>query len=181
MCKIKDGKVMFKNGIEVPATPSVGVVGVAPLYGAIPSGDAGRHGGNLDVPEIRKGSTVYLPVFHEGGLLGLADAHAMDPNGELTAMDIPATITFSVDLIKGKEINWPRIDNEEYIMSVNTNSPIVPSAVNCGISELILWLGEHGIDMWKAWEKIALVAEFPISRFNPPVLNAKFPKKYIKT
>ena len=141
ICPIRSGRISFKDGIEVPVTPSIGCIGTAPSYGAIPTSDAGRHGGNIDVPEIRKGSTIYLPVFVRGGLLQIGDAHAWQPQGELTAVDVPATVTLTIELINNKQINWPRIESEEYLMSINTSSPI-ERAIHTGLAEISLWLGE---------------------------------------
>ena len=35
--------------------------------------------------QVTKGATVYLPVFHEGGLLTIGDCHAAMGDGEATA------------------------------------------------------------------------------------------------
>jgi amidase len=152
--------------------------------GSMFTADAGRHGGNLDVSEIRKGSTVYLPVFVNGALLGVGDLHAyLPPTGELTAVDAAGTVTLTVELIKKRAINWPRIESDEYLMTVNTKSPM-EKAIYTGISEMIHWLGEFGLEPWDAWERISEVGESKISKVSSglhPVITTKFPKKYIKT
>ena len=67
----------------VPVKPMLGCVGLAPEGKEISTDDAGPFGGNLDFSLITKGATVYLPVFHPGGLLFIGDAHAMQGDGEL--------------------------------------------------------------------------------------------------
>ena len=43
----------------------------------------GPFGGNLDLPMMTVGSTTYLPVFREGGLIWTGDSHAAQGNGEI--------------------------------------------------------------------------------------------------
>ena len=40
-------------------------------------------GGNMDLPEMQVGSTTYLPVQVEGGLIWTGDSHAKQGNGEI--------------------------------------------------------------------------------------------------
>ncbi len=47
----------------------IGVIGVAPVHGAVLTVDNGPHGGNLDVQEITAGNTVLLRVNREGAHL----------------------------------------------------------------------------------------------------------------
>jgi acetamidase/formamidase len=44
------------------------------------------HGGNLDTPEIRPGTTVYLGVNVPGALFSLGDGHARQGQGEGAAV-----------------------------------------------------------------------------------------------
>ena len=80
VCKIEDGYVYFGD-IRIPARPMIGVIGVASLE-EIPCGKPGKHGGNMDTKLIRKGTTLYLPVFVEGGLLAIGDLHAVMGEGK---------------------------------------------------------------------------------------------------
>ena len=63
--------------IAMPLDPMHGTVGVAPASGEVrlvvtPS----THGGNMDTPEARAGTTLYLPVNVAGAMLSLGDGHA---------------------------------------------------------------------------------------------------------
>ena len=56
------------GGVEVPLHTFLGCMGVAPRFGeSIHTVDAGRHGGNLDCPEVCGGVQVHLPVNVPGG------------------------------------------------------------------------------------------------------------------
>ncbi|MEJ8840657.1 acetamidase/formamidase family protein [Ramlibacter sp. AN1133] len=107
-------RVEFARGIHIPLRPFPGIVAVARAepgrYSTVPPG---RFGGNLDINEMVSGTTLYLPVFVEGGLLWSGDSHAAQGNGEinLTALEtsfkeLPLTVT----VLKGKRLEWPRIE-----------------------------------------------------------------------
>jgi hypothetical protein len=54
--------------IELPIEPMLGTVGVAPAGGDVRSSLVpDRFGGNMDTPQMRAGSTVFLGVNVEGG------------------------------------------------------------------------------------------------------------------
>jgi acetamidase/formamidase len=75
--------------------PFLGVTGVAP-------GGPGEHstvppraeaGGNIDCKELTAGSTLYLPVNVDGGLLYLGDGHAAQGDGESCGTAIECGMT----------------------------------------------------------------------------------------
>lgn len=77
--------------ISFPASPMLGVIGVAPAssesdpIGTMP---AGKHGGNLDNRANGIGSTIYLPVNHPGALLSIGDMHASQGDGEISGCGV---------------------------------------------------------------------------------------------
>jgi acetamidase/formamidase len=60
---------------------------VAPpkAWGRITSIVPRAHGGNLDNKELVAGSTLYLPVFVEGGLFSCGDGHGAQGDGEVSS------------------------------------------------------------------------------------------------
>jgi acetamidase/formamidase len=74
--------ISLKFGVQ----PMIGCVGVAaPGEFAPTSGPSGAYGGNIDYNRIGEGSTVYLPVFHPGGLLFVGDGHALQGTASRSA------------------------------------------------------------------------------------------------
>jgi acetamidase/formamidase len=60
--------------VEIPLSPFIGCVGVAPPLGeARASVTAGEWGGDMDSPEASPGHTLYLPVNVAGALLYVGD------------------------------------------------------------------------------------------------------------
>ena len=108
-----DGLVHFSDTIALPADPMIGVIGVAPAGEAIPCGEPGSHGGNMDNTTIRKGATLYLPVFAPGALLAMGDVHACMGDGEImvTGVEIPAKVTVKVELLKHANLEHPLLEN----------------------------------------------------------------------
>lgn len=111
---VRDGKAHFewKRGaetlvLETPIKPMIGVIGVAPESGSVPTGTPGVHGGNMDCKRITKGATLYLPVFAPGALFAMGDLHAVMGDGEVVVcgLEISGQVTVSFSVIKGK--NWP--------------------------------------------------------------------------
>ncbi len=111
---IRDGKACFewKRGsetlpLQTPINPMIGVIGVAPESGSIPTGTPGVHGGNMDCKRITKGATLYLPVFAPGALFAVGDLHAIMGDGEVVVcgLEIAGSVTVSFTVIKGK--TWP--------------------------------------------------------------------------
>ena len=98
----------------------LGCVGVAPPAGfVIRTWDSGVFGGNMDYNQIREGVTLYFPVYHPGALLFVGDGHAAEGDGELTgdALETSMEIEFTVDLERDANINAPRFENDEYVMT----------------------------------------------------------------
>ncbi len=60
-------------------------------------------GGNMDYDQMKEGATLYLPVFHQGGLLMSGDILAAMGDGELTgsALETSADVELTVDLFRG--------------------------------------------------------------------------------
>ena len=53
---------------------------------------------------------------------------------------------FSVDLIKGKKINWPRLENDGYIMVLGSSRSLV-EALQHSNTEMLRWLmADYGFD-----------------------------------
>jgi acetamidase/formamidase len=113
---LSGGAVDIGRGLRFPLRPMIGVIGVAPAAsGPHASTVPTAAGGNIDVKYTRAGSRIHLPVFVEGGLLSLGDAHALQGDGELngTAIECEAEIRIRVELQRGRMLSAPTIDTPE--------------------------------------------------------------------
>src|SRR5918996_1539515 len=141
-----------RNGdqvVELPVDPMHGTVGVAP-----PNLEArsplvpDSHGGNMDTPEMRAGSTCYLGVNVEGALFSIGDGHFRQGEGEScgVAVEGPMDTVLAVDLVKGAATPWPRLETDTHLMSTGSARPL-EDAFRISQVDLIQWLGEAwGLD-----------------------------------
>jgi amidase len=152
-----DGGTMLVNeelGVTLPWEPFLGTLAVAPDLEAITALSPGPFGGNMDVPDVKPGNTVYLPVWNPGALVYTGDCHARQGQGELcgVALEITSRVTVVFEVIKARTIEWPRIESEEAIMVVGSARPM-EDAARIANTELILWLErEYGYDRWDAYQ-----------------------------
>lgn len=171
-------------GVEVDWAPFMGTLAVAPDLEAITALAPGPFGGNMDVPDVRPGNTLYLPVWNEGALLYTGDCHARQGQGELcgVALEITSKVTMVFDVIKGKEIEWPRIESDDAIMVVGSARPM-EDAARIANTELILWLeGEYGYDRWDAYQLLTQAGGLYVGNMVDTTysLVASINKRYLK-
>src|SRR5258708_22540323 len=116
--EVGDGAVHWSKHVKLPIKPMIGVIGVAPVHGAVLTVDNGPHGGNLDVQEITAGNTVLLRVNREGAHLFLGDCHAIQGDGEcngMGAIENATTLTVNVALEKAPAgLKHPRIETSTH-------------------------------------------------------------------
>jgi acetamidase/formamidase len=111
--EIGGDEVEIAAGHRFALSPMLGVVGVAPAPpGAHPTTVPTAAGGNLDVKYVRPGCRMLLPVFTEGALLSLGDAHALQGDGELsgTAIECEAEAVIKVDVVRQLRLGAPVVD-----------------------------------------------------------------------
>lgn len=110
--EIGEGRAHFLDGITVPVIPMCGVLGVAPSepgeHSIVPPR---RVGGNMDIPQLGVGATLYLPVEVEGALFSAGDTHAAQGDGEVCGTGIESSMDVDVRLTVRKDLT---IDAPEF-------------------------------------------------------------------
>ena len=178
---IRDGQIYWSDAITIPYAPMLGCIGTAPDWGCPTTCPAGPHGGNMDIVEICPGNTVYLPVFVPGGFLYLGDAHAAMGHGELSAtgLEMPAEVTITVNLVKGKRLAWPRIESADEIMTVVSGCPMERSIAQA-YAQLILWMeADYGWDRWRAYDILTHVGQISVGYYGLGTVAAKIERRYL--
>lgn len=172
------------KSITVPLRPMLGRVAVAPAgeeaFGGL---WPGRFGGNMDTSDIREGATVYLPVFHEGALFYYGDGHALQGDGEVcgSGLETSMEVAFRFDLIKGQEIDWPRLEDDENLMVAGSARPLT-DALRIAFVELIDWLvADYGFAEEDALQVVSQLATAQVANMVDPVYTvvARFPKRHL--
>jgi acetamidase/formamidase len=167
--------------IEIPLHPMLGRVAVAPAGDEAWGGLwPGNFGGNMDAADIREGATVYLPIFHEGAYFYFGDGHAAQGDGEVVGSGLETTmdVTFQFDVVKGKKIRWPRIEDATHIMVAGSVRPLI-DAFRIAHVELVEWLAaDYGFDRLEAFQVVSQAGTARVANIVDPnyTVVAKFPK-----
>jgi len=152
--------------VELPMAPMLGTVGVAPPGGEVRSSLVPeRFGGNMDTPEMKAGTTVFLGINQEGALFSLGDGHYRQGEGEAcgTAVEGAMNSTIIVELIKGHAPSWPRLENDEYWMAVGSSRPMEDSWRIAQV-EMVRWYQElFDLHQMDSYQLLSQTAEVPVA------------------
>jgi acetamidase/formamidase len=170
--------------VTVPLKPMLGRLAVAPAGDEAFGGLwPGPFGGNMDASDLREGTTLYLPVFHDGALFYFGDGHAVQGDGEIcgSGLETSMEVALRFGLRKGKAIAWPRMEDSEYLMVAGSARPL-SDALRISFVELIGWLvSDYGFDKSEAYQLVSQVAVIRVANMVDPnyTVVAKFPKRYL--
>ena len=152
--------------VELPLAPMLGTIGVAPPGGEVRSSLVPeRFGGNMDSPEVRPGTTVFLGVNLEGALFSLGDGHYRQGEGEAcgTAVEGAMNSTVIVELLKGHAPAWPRLETDDHWMAVGSSRPM-EDAWRIGMVEMVRWFEQlYGLHPMDAYQLLSQITEVPVA------------------
>lgn len=179
--ELRDGWLTHNERLRFPWRPFLGTIGTAPMVEALSALSPFDHGGNMDVPDVKPGNSVYLPVNVPGALFSTGDVHSGQGQGELcgVALEIAAKVTLRFDLIKGKTIRWPRIESDEEYMVVGSARPM-EDAARIAYGGLIDWMVEMGWDWQEAYQALTQIGDLYVGNMVDTYysLVAKIRKEY---
>ncbi len=183
------GNVMYQAldsdyGVRLPLEPFLGTIGVAPAAGEarnvlVPE----AFGGNMDTPEARAGTTVYLGVNVEGALFSIGDGHYTMGEGEVCGVAVEGAMDtlLTVDVIKGIYCDWPRMEDDEAIMVAGSYRPL-EDAFRIAHTQLIRWISDAtGLSMMDTYQLVTQASRSPIANVVDAnyTIVAKMPKAYL--
>ncbi|MCY4645926.1 MAG: acetamidase/formamidase family protein [Gammaproteobacteria bacterium] len=172
-----DGRevAFMSDDIQVPLAPFMGILAVAPdpvvgqpgvtVPGVQGSRPPGAFGGNLDVKDLKAGTTVYLPVFHEGALFYTGDPHGAQGDGEVSGTAIEQSLSgvFRFAVHKDRTIAAPRAEDDEYYMIMGIDLDL-DRAVRHATWEVVNFLGEEkGLSPADALSLASIAVDFRVS------------------
>jgi amidase len=159
------------EGLELSFEPMVGCFGVAPQGGqAISTATSWTHGGNMDYRGFGPGVSVYLPVSAPGALFFLGDVHALQGDGEVvgTGVEVASSVTFRLEVLKGKPVGWPRGENATYIFTAGNARPL-DQALQHATTEMLIWLrSDFGLDIREASTLLGQAVRYDIGNVFDP-------------
>ncbi|HTS43013.1 MAG TPA: acetamidase/formamidase family protein [Puia sp.] len=173
---------------KVPLHPFLGCIGVAPKNkkNEILSFFQGDFGGNMDFSSIAKGSTIYLPLFHDGGYFYIGDGHALQGDGEIAgnALETSLYVEFSIELIKNNrvELKSPRVEDATYIMALGS-AKTLDKAIKSATAGLLDWLQQdYHLTKQECTQVMSTGIEYAIAEIADPeiIVVAKIKKELLK-
>jgi len=192
---LADGKAMLnefqsdfrKMGWDL--APFIGTIATAPDREVASSiTGQGPYGGNLDCRDVKEGTKVHLPVFHDGGLLFSGDVHASQGDTEFYgwADECSADVTYSCDVIRDKVINNPRLEKPSSLVSVYSAKPL-EEAVRRAVLDLMDWMiSDYEMSPKEAYIHVCCNPDFRVNIYQMVhmgtldfTVGAELPKKYL--
>ena len=127
-------------GMETPLDPFFGILATAPppVWGRCGSPVPRVFGGNMDNKELKRGATLFLPIFNDGALFFAGDGHAVQGDGEVcvTALETAVSGTFRLTVRKDLAYRWPFAETPDALMSIGLDEDL-DNAMRQAVREMI--------------------------------------------
>ena len=97
-------------------------------------------------------------------------------------MEYASTTTIRVDVVKGWNLEWPRLETEDMLMAIGSARPL-EDATRVAYKELILWMEqEYGYDRWDAYMMLSQCGKVRLGNFVDPkyTVGAGISKQYLR-
>ncbi|ODT13463.1 MAG: hypothetical protein ABS57_18500 [Mesorhizobium sp. SCN 65-12] len=161
--------------LAVPFRPFHGTLGVAPAHDEVRLGvNPGDFGGNLDIPDLGPGATLYVRANRDGGHLYIGDGHYAQGDGEIagTAIEGAFNTTLAVErLAPDAGFDWPRLETDSHVGVVGVARPL-DDAVRIAVAGLVRWVsGMTDLDMADAHQLVSQACALRIGNMVNPAFT----------
>ena len=125
----REAELAARGGVALPPEALGAVPGGAIGAEALRTIPPRENGGNLDIKQLSKGARLMLPVFVDGALFSVGDAHFAQGDGEAcgTAIEMCGSILVRFSLHKGEArrrgIRFPRFARDDYYFPPELAAP----------------------------------------------------------
>src|SRR2546422_6456803 len=154
--------------VAVPVEAFPGVMGTAlDEPGGHSTMPPRKNGGNMDVKHLVAGTTLYLPVWVDGALFSVGDAHGAQGDGEVcvTAVEMVARVTLRFHLQPRRALKEPQLRTRGPLSAGTNHGPFFATTA-------------HGPDLFAAAQQAVrymidhLVTERGLSREEAYILSS---------
>jgi len=162
--------------LELPLSPMIGVIGLAPEIGSVPNGTPGVHGGNMDCKLIGEGSSLYLRAAVQGGMFGAGDVHALMGDGEVVVCgaETPARITFKITVVDNLDLPVPFLVTDR-VYSTIASAKSTDAASKLAIDAMFEFLTSVvGLTQGDAGRLMSLAGDLAFCQVVDPELTVRF-------
>ena len=170
---IRDGMIHFGD-LRIPVRPSLGTLSTMPEV-LDHFGYAGPHGGDLDQNELRAGTICHLPVFLPGGLLFVADPHAIIGDGITcgTGLECDARVTLRATVERPAFLDRPVIETTDTLQVVGSAPTLDEAARDAARAALRYITRTTRLSAEEAYMLCSLVGDFKIGTSPRPMMAVR--------
>jgi amidase len=174
--QLEGGQVVFKDKVRVPARPMIGVIGVAPAEGEVPTGTPGLHGGNMDCTLIAAGNRVYFTVGVEGALFGAGDLHAAMGDGEIVVCgaETAGAVRFKADVVDLPGLPTPFVETREVVATIFSAHTLDEAASGATHNMAQFLTNFAGIPLNDAGMLMSLAGQLKFCQIVDPLKTVRF-------
>ncbi|MGD2071787.1 MAG: acetamidase/formamidase family protein [Gemmatimonadota bacterium] len=162
------GVAATAEGREVALRPHLGVMGLAPGAPGWHSGWAARQtGGNLDCSELVVGTSLFLPVEVEGGLLSFGDGHAAQGDGEIGGTAIECRmerVALTLSVRRDMALALPAARTPDGWVTLGYGAGLDEAALRAARGMVALLASELGVDAFEATALASVAASLRVTQ-----------------
>ena len=126
----RKAELAARGGVALPPEAKGAVPAAEPIASeALRTIPPRENGGNMDIKQLSRGARLLLPVFVDGALFSVGDAHFAQGDGEAcgTAIEMSGSILVRFSLHKGEAqrrgIRFPRFSRNDYYFPPELAAP----------------------------------------------------------
>ncbi len=177
-----------RGPVRVPYRPFIGTIGVAPAGEPVLAFQQRTDIlGNVDLAEVRAGSTVVVRANVAGALVSLGDAHLAQGDAEIhrSAIETQADVALRITRLAAGDTSYPglpQINTPEEIGSVAPGPGHLEDLVRAAYDDLAARMHlDHGFTLPEAYRILGAVGTVRIGQVVPPVFSAlaKIDRRYL--
>ena len=190
---VRGGTITTPPGVEIPAHPMIGTIGLASsLPGPAPLLVPTNAGGNMDIAQMGAGTTLHLPAQVDGGLLSAGDTHAVQGDGEVcgTGAETMATVHVRVDVASQAASSAPWYEHKaqrletDWTCTTGIGPDLFQAARDATRRAVELVAKGTGLDPVDAYLLLSLTGELRVSEIvDAPnwVMSMHVPRRYTRS
>jgi acetamidase/formamidase len=158
----------FSSSITIPLKPFLGIMGVAPPdpgpHSTVPPGP---YGGNMDLAELTDGTTAYLPIWNDGAMFSIGDAHSKQGNGEVCLTAIESAFHHSrlrLTVMDDRQVERPFAETTDTWITMGFDEDLLVAA-KIALRDMIALLEvEYGLSAGEAYSLCSITSDLSITQ-----------------
>jgi amidase len=130
----------------------------------------------MDCTQVKEGAKLYFPVSAPGALFATGDLHIVMGDGEVggSGLEIPADITLSLEIIKGKSYEFPIAEDDSNFCIIATEPTLDKATESCMAASLEFLKDKIDLESHQIIMLMSLAGDLQISQVVDPEMTVRF-------